>query len=91
MSQHDSPYTEGSLIHDASLKAKAMDLESGFLGKFFGGPNTAPSNIAGFMLVCLVLTGISVSVFRSETSAEYWKYATPIITLVFGFISGKKV
>jgi hypothetical protein len=86
-----SPYTEGSSIHDASLKAKAMDLESGVLGKFFGGANTAPSNIAGFMLVCLILTGAGISIFHAETSGEYWKYATPIITLVFGFISGKKL
>ena len=91
MSGDQSPYTEGSSIQDASLRAKAMDLESGFLGKFFGGANTAPSNIAGFMLVSLVLAGISVTLFQPSASAEFWKYATPIITLVFGFLSGKKV
>lgn len=68
-----------------------MDLESGVLGKFFGGVNTAPSNIAGFLLVSLVLSGIFVTFFQPATTAtEYWKYATPLITLVFGFISGKK-
>jgi len=91
MSQDQSPYTDGSSIHDASLRAKAMDLESGVLGKFFGGANTAPSNIAGFMLVSLISAGILVTLFQSSASAEYWKYATPIITLVFGFLSGKKV
>lgn len=92
MSQDKSPYTEGSSIQDASLRAKAMDLESGFLGKFFGGANTAPSNIAGFMLVSLILAGILVTLFQSSASAtEFWKYATPIITLVFGFLSGNKI
>ena len=92
MNQPASPYTEGSSISDASLKAKAMDLESGVLGKFFGGASTAPSNIAGFMLVSLITAGIGIALFQSASAAtEYWKYATPIITLVFGFISGKKV
>lgn len=91
MNQPISPYTEGSSIQEASLKAKAMDLESGLLGKFFGGANTAPSNIAGFMLVSLVLAGICVTLFQSIAATEYWKYATPIITLVFGYLSGKKV
>ena len=91
MSQDQSPYTEGSSIQDASLRAKAMELESGTLGKFFGGANTAPSNIAGFMLVSFVLAGIAVTLFQSSSSTtEYWKYATPMITLVFGFLSGKK-
>jgi hypothetical protein len=92
MSLDQSPYTEGSSIQDASLRAKAMDLESGVLGKFFGGANTAQSNIAGFMLVSLILAGIVVTFFQSSASAtEFWKYVTPIITLVFGFLSGKKV
>lgn len=92
MSQDQSPYTEGSSIQDASLRAKAMDLESGLLGKFFGGANTAPTNIAGFMLISFVLAGVVIPLFQSSAlTTEYWKYATPIITLVFGFLSGKKV
>jgi hypothetical protein len=86
-----SAYTEGSSIQDASLRAKAMDLEPGFLGKFFDGANTAPSNIAGFMLVSLAQAGILFTLFQPSASADFWKYTTPIITLVFGFLSGKKV
>ena len=83
-------YTGGSSIQEASLKAKAMDLESGLLGRFFGGSNTAPSNIAGLILVSLIVAGIYLQVFQPTSATEFWKISSPLITLVFGFISGNK-
>ncbi len=72
------------------LQSKAMDLESGWLGKAFGNHANAPTNIAGFVAVCLILAGIGMVVFSGwEKSAEFWKVISPLLTLVLGYLFGK--
>jgi hypothetical protein len=68
-----------------------MELNSGYLGKVFGGSTTAASNIGGLALVLLVLPGIVLPFFSgaSMTAVEYWKTASPIMTLIFGYLFGK--
>jgi hypothetical protein len=74
------------------LESKRMDLDSGWLGKLFGGSTTAPTNIAGLSLMLLLIAGVALLFFNSATmtAADYWKIITPIITLVLGYLFGKK-
>lgn len=72
------------------LKSKKMDLESGHLGKFFGAPANAPTNIAGLLILLFVLTGIILSFIPGNiSSSDYWKWITPFITLALGYLFGK--
>lgn len=72
------------------LRSKAMDLESGWLGKVFGNHANAPTNIAGFVAVFLILAGIGMVAFSGwEKSAEFWKVISPLLTLVLGYLFGK--
>jgi hypothetical protein len=75
------------------LHSKQMDLESGWLGKLFGSSKIAPSNIAGLTLLLLVLPGVALLFFSgsSMTAADYWKFITPIVTLILGYLFGKNV
>ena len=68
-----------------------MDLQSGLLGKLFGGEKRAPMNIAGTIGVALTGAGIAAMFFKTGTEVtEIWKFISPIITGVLGFIFGKK-
>ena len=74
------------------LESKRMDLDSGFLGKIFGSSATAPSNIAGLVLIVLLVSGVAILFVNSAsmTAGDYWKIIIPIITLVLGYLFGKK-
>jgi hypothetical protein len=72
------------------LRSKEMDLEAGWLGKFFGSGKNAPLNIAGFVVVVLVIVGcVNLFVQSNLPSGDYWKIIGPLITLVLGFLFGK--
>ena len=76
---------------DLLLRSKEMDLESGWLGKFFGAPTHSPLNIAGLLIILLVLTGIAVSfIYGISDSINYWSKILPLITLALGYVFGKK-
>jgi hypothetical protein len=72
------------------LKVKEMDLEAGWLGKCFGTSKNSPLNIAGFVLIILVVAGVLVLFIQSSIAAiDYWKIVSPLIALVMGFVFGK--
>ena len=79
------------------LVAKKMELESGWLGKFFGNKANAPSNVSGLVLIVLLLSGV-VMIFLpyedpnalSVTPKEYWEIIVPIVTLILGYMFGKR-
>ncbi len=75
------------------LQSKQMDLESGWLGKLFGSSKIAPCNIAGLCLLLLVVPGIALLFFSGTTmtAGDYWKFITPIVTLILGYLFGKNV
>ena len=79
------------------LAAKKMELESGWLGKFFGNRANAPSNVSGLVLIVLLLSGIVMIVLPYEdpnalsvTPKEYWDIIVPIVTLIFGYMFGRR-
>jgi hypothetical protein len=73
------------------LQAKQMALDSGLLGKVFGGSKTAPTNIAGLCLVLFVVPGIVLLFYDGAklSAKEYWASLTPIVTLILGYLFGK--
>ena len=72
------------------LQSKAMDLESGHLGRFFGNHRNAAANIAGLIVLILIIAGIGfICFFGWEKSAEFWKGIFPIITLTLGYLFGR--
>lgn len=83
-------YNEDPDSANTLLSAKKMDLESGWLGKFFGAPTHCPTNIAGLLIVLLVITGIIISFFPGAMRADdYWTITVPLITLALGYVFGK--
>ena len=92
MPENEKSATFGAADLDLTvdLRRKAMDLESGFLGRFFGNRANAPTNIAGMALVLLLVSGIAMVALNGwDHSAEYWKVLSPLLTLVLGFVFGK--
>ncbi len=62
----------------------------GFLGVFFGASNDSPTNIAGLIAVFLVLAGI-INCLIGQISSEFlWEKITPILSMILGFLFGKK-
>jgi len=72
------------------LEGKKIDL--GFLGKFFGSHDNAPANIAGLVLVILIITGVIILFWGTSVSVGvFWDKIVPIVTLTLGYLFGKKI
>lgn len=75
---------------DLTLESKKLDLESGWLGRVFGAPKSAPLNIAGTLVLLLTLSGVSTLFISTSIQAgEYWKIIIPLLTLVMGYVFGR--
>lgn len=64
---------------------------SGWFGILFGSAVEAPTNIAGFLVVCCVII-IVCCVFAPPTSAteKIQTWAVSLITLIIGYLFGAK-
>lgn len=61
----------------------------GFLGKLWGSSNSAPTNIAGLLLLlCFIFGGLSFVVAQSPELAEARKWLLGFTTTVVGFLFG---
>jgi hypothetical protein len=77
--------------HETYIKLKAMDLESGWLGRVFGSSKNAAVNIGGLVVLLVVIAGIIMTIYPAgSTATESWKIITPVITMVLGFLFGRK-
>jgi len=65
--------------------------KSGWLGSMFGSSSEAPTNIAGFLIVCCVIV-IICCIFADSSDAvdEIRKWALGLITLIVGYLFGAK-
>lgn len=73
------------------IKLREMDLESGLLGKLFGTSENVPTYIGGLVVFAVVLAGLIATFYPGGTVAiETWKIITPIITMVLGFLFGRR-
>ena len=63
----------------------------GQLGKFFGSPEIAPTNIAGFIGFLVILGGIIIPFINPKVDfMDFWKtIVLPIVTLLLGYLFGK--
>ncbi len=75
---------------DTYIRIKEMHLQSGALGQFFGAPGNASVNIGGLVVVLVVVAGIIMTLKASDGGQEAWKVITPIVTMVLGFLFGKR-
>lgn len=73
------------------LRLREMDRASGWLGMVFGDSTNAPINIAGLVVGLVVIAALIMTVWPGgNAAAEGWKVMTPIITMVLGFMFGKR-
>lgn len=84
-------YNKTPVSPEAFVRLREMDLEAGWLGNLFGGGKTAAMNISGLVICLLVVCGFLFSCWRGFTeSLPYWQLVLPTITLVLGYIFGRK-
>ncbi len=83
--------SELELKNEHDIKSKEIDVNAGFLGKFFGSNENAPVNISGLIIMSLILSGILVTVLNTDTYAkDFWIIVSPLITLSLGYLFGHK-
>jgi uncharacterized membrane protein HdeD (DUF308 family) len=77
--------------HKYALESKQMDIDAGLIGKIFGTSQAAPINIAGFIAIVLTMAGV-LSLFIDATLKpdELWKIIVPILSMILGYLFGKK-
>jgi hypothetical protein len=65
--------------------------KSGWLGGMFGSASEAPTNIAGFLIICcVVIIGLCLFLAPSEAVTEVRKWALSLVTLIVGYLLGSK-
>ena len=83
-------YNENPNAAEVLLQSKKMDLESGYLGKFFGAPTHSPLNIAGLLIFILIIPSIVLLFTHTiKESLDYLVIILPIVTLALGYLFGK--
>lgn len=72
------------------IRLEEKKLEAGFFGKLFGTGSNASNNIAGIILIGLLLSIILMASFNSAGSTKFIETAAPIMTLALGYLFGKQ-
>ncbi|MFZ6719444.1 hypothetical protein [Undibacterium sp. Ji49W] len=73
------------------LESERIRQTSGILGLLFGDASNAPTNIAGLVMLLIFVFGGVILLYPSAIPLpEYLKISTPIITLILGYLFGKK-
>lgn len=82
-------FARGKLEHEHELRMAKH--KSGWFGQVFGSSSEAPTNIAGFLVICCVVV-IVFCIFADDSDAvdEIRKWALGLITLIVGYLFGAK-
>jgi hypothetical protein len=73
------------------LERVRMHLQSGLLGRLFGSSTNAPTNIAGVVVCLLVVPAVALAFFSGRvTVIDYLQSAGPFVTLVLGYLFGRR-
>lgn len=73
-----------------ALEHTRMSLDAGFLGRIFGSAANAPTNVAGVVVLTLSVAAV-VALLRSDLpGAEALQLLVPLITLVLGYLFGRR-
>ncbi|MBC7857843.1 MAG: hypothetical protein H7Z39_03515 [Burkholderiaceae bacterium] len=83
--QEDAFFANAKRKHELEL----IKHDLGFIGKAVGSSAQAPTNIAAFLIVCLILF-ITISAFMPASPAmdDTRKWAFGLVTLVVGYLFG---
>lgn len=86
-----SAQQEVAFYDQAALKFRLEHNQQnlGFLGKFFGSNSSAPTNIAGFIIICsLVILFVSLFAPANAELVESRKWMIGLITSALSFVFG---
>ncbi len=75
-----------------------LKIERGALGLLWGTTSSIPNNVAAFLIVILLITGMGYSICVAKIPADklnltikdFWLLITPLITLALGYLFGDK-
>jgi hypothetical protein len=114
MAENDNnPYVvqqpQADLVHEETMEDKKNQfkkdmtrLKLGWFGKILGGASNLPLNVAGAVVLILLLIGIGATIaviwvglhscnqINTNTLKDIWSVLTPIITLTIGYLFGKR-
>jgi len=72
-----------------ALEERKINLDAGILGGLFGSAATAPTNIAGIIVLLLTVACIvSLFVPSNIPALEFLKLVLPVITGILGYLFG---
>jgi len=77
-------------VEDPSYNLAERKLEAGVIGKLFGTGNNAPKNIAGLVILILIVGGL-VAYFLNGDAGALFEIVIPIVTLGLGYLFGEKM
>lgn len=86
-----SPQQESDFYASAGQQYRLLHNQQnlGFLGRFFGANSSAPTNIAGFVIICaLIILLISLFVPANADLVESRKWMVGLITSALSFVFG---
>lgn len=87
-----------SSLEEKKLENDAEKGRRGWVGRIWGDGNNSAVNIAGILIVLLVVIGagytfwmLSVGWQESHSQVlDFWKVIVPLITLALGYLFGKR-
>lgn len=85
-----------TLLQQTKITYEDKKNERGWLGRFFGSGKHSPNNIAGLLIILLLLIAVSYTtymlIYKPETThsnvLDFWGIITPLITLSMGYLFG---
>lgn len=77
-------------LEDPSVNLAERQLEAGVLGKFFGTGDNAAKNIAGTVILVLIVGGL-VAYFWQKDGGGLFQIVVPLVTLGLGYLFGEKM
>lgn len=79
-----------SNMEDPSVNLADRRLQAGVLGKLFGTGTNAARNIAGIVILILIL-GALIAYFAQDDKGDLFEIVVPIVTLGLGYLFGEKM
>lgn len=79
-----------SNMEDPSVNLAERRLQAGVLGKLFGTGTNAARNIAGLIILLLII-GALVAYFWETDKGALFQIVVPIVTLGLGYLFGEKM
>ena len=84
-------------VLDNQNEIEKLRIERGWIGRFWGNNTNISHNIAGLLIIILLLIGIIHTYFCIDKKPEeinisikdFWAIITPLITLSIGFLFGE--